>query len=396
MNEFSNVDKQKHGSEANLAVEKMLEICKTNTYLRNIIKDFKCGYPTYKDDKQFKCHFLITFHDGTNWIVYVTTSLRERIKQQLWDTLHIKKFNPYVTKSYLIYPDSIPDEEKAKFITFKYQIHNRIKYSVIDDVFSQQEFYEFIENYANKQLSVGKRKDKEGNNFERRISNILSYAENLKKYKTNDPRITGLNYPFFKKIIDSFNIDIKKVIGIKAICDSDIIGHLMTGGKPKTDIIVTVYFSDDYKLSHSFTISCKKTKLTKVSVHQYTADAFADVLDPENEKLRVLLRAFQNAGNLKTFGLQNKEELTKELKPYLQKLIKWVLGGYGGKIRDELQLANYILVNDSSEIYIHTLDEYINLLVSSNTKGNFGTPFQWTYASKRKGKDIQLKCKIIK
>ena len=120
MEEFTNVDKQKHGIAANLSVERMLENCKSNTYLRNIIKDFKCGYPTYKDDKQFKCHFLINFNDGTNWIVYVTTSLRERIKQQQWDSLHIKKFNPYVTKSYLIYPDDTPEEEKNKFIIFKY------------------------------------------------------------------------------------------------------------------------------------------------------------------------------------------------------------------------------------------------------------------------------------
>ena len=46
--------------------------------------------------------------------------------------------------------------------------------------------------------------------------------------------------------------------------------------------------------------------------------------------------------------------------------------------------------------YIHTLEEYISMLLKKENESHFGTPFQWTFASGRKGKDIQLKCKIIK
>lgn len=57
-----------------------------------------------------------------------------------------------------------------------------------------------------------------------------------------------------------------------------------------------------------------------VSVHQYTADAFADVLDPKNKILRVLLQKFQENGNLRDFGAENAELLKTELKPYYGKI----------------------------------------------------------------------------
>ena len=55
-----------------------------------------------------------------------------------------------------------------------------------------------------------------------------------------------------------------------------------------------------------------------------------------------------------------------------------------------------ILISDEKDIYIHTLEEYTSMLLKKENESHFGTPFQWTFASGRKGKDIQLKCKIIK
>ena len=88
--------------------------------------------------------------------------------------------------------------------------------------------------------------------------------------------------------------------------------------------------------------------------------------------------------------------MKNELKPYLEKLIRWVIGGYGGKVQNQLQIADYILISDEKDIYIHTLEEYTSMLLKKENESHFGTPFQWTFASGRKGKDIQLKCKIIK
>ena len=119
-------------------------------------------------------------------------------------------------------------------------------------------------------------------------------------------------------------------------------------------------------------------------------------MDSENEKLRTLLQKFQENGNLRDFGAENSIALRDELKPHLEKLVRWVIGGYGGKVQNQLQLADYILISDEKDIFIHTLEEYTQMLLKPENVSHFGTPFQWTFASGRKGKDIQLKCKIQK
>ena len=75
----------------------------------------------------------------------------------------------------------------------------------------------------------------------------------------------------------------------------------------------------------------------------------------------------------------------------------WVLGGYGGEGDPVKQNAGYILVYDSNNgnESIKRVEEYYKHLVDSGVSGAFGTPFGWTYPSKRKGKDIQLKLKLI-
>lgn len=275
-----------------------------------------------------------------------------------------------------------------KFLT------NIDSFSAIDDIVGQQELFELIENYANKNLSVGVKKDLQGNNFESYISTVLSNEKNLEKWKTLNPKLVGIHYDFFEKILFCFNLDKTTVSKINATSDKKVIGNLKTSGSPKTDIIVTVILENGTE--KHFTISCKKTNAKSVSVHQYTSDAFADVLDSENEKLRTLLQKFQENGNLRDFGDENSIALRDELKPHLEKLVRWVIGGYGGKVQNQLQLADYILISDEKDIFIHTLEEYTQMLLKPENVSHFGTPFQWTFASGRKGKDIQLKCKILK
>lgn len=45
---------------------------------------------------------------------FTTTTIRERVKASYWDTLNLKALNPKITRSYLVYPDSINPEEKKK------------------------------------------------------------------------------------------------------------------------------------------------------------------------------------------------------------------------------------------------------------------------------------------
>ena len=393
MKELDNADRAQHGYNAKDSLEQIIKDCLSKGYIKNYEKGYRCGYVDY-DNTQFFCNFLITFNDDVKWIINITTSLRDRVKMQQWDCYHIKKIDKSINKSILTYPDDIKLEEVEAFQVYKLKILNHVHYSAIDDVVGQRELYEMIQNYGTNNLSNGQKKDLIGNDFEASISSILSNRENFEKWISGDRIKVGVQYNTFEKIVNFFKLDKNTIKGIQATSDKNIIGNLESSGMPKTDVIVYVYHNDG-EVEH-FTISCKKTNEKAVSVHQYSADAFADALNPGDTNLRNLLNEFQVVGNLRDFGEINSNLLTQALKPYLNKLVKWVLGGYGGKNRTELQLANYILISDDKDIYLHTLDEYTDELLRPENISHFGTPFSWTYASGRKGKDIQLKCKILK
>lgn len=395
MPELDNSDRAQHGYNAKDSLEQIIKDCLSKSYIKEYEKGYRCGYADY-DNSQFFCNFLITFQDDVKWIINITTSLRDRVKMQQWDCYHIKKIVPSIDKSILTYPDDIKIDELDAFQSYKLKIINHVHYSAIDDVVGQRELYEMIQNYATKELSSGKRKDLIGNAFESTIASVLSNRENFEKWVTGDRVKVGVQYSDFEKIVNFFNLNKEEIKGIEATADKDIIGNLESSGMPKTDVIVYVYFKDPNKDIKHFTISCKKTNEKAVSVHQYNADAFADALNPNDSNLRILLNAFQKYGNLRDFGEDNKALLTESLKPYMKKLVRWVLGGFGGKNRTDVQLANYILISDDKDIFIHTIDEYTEELLKPENIVHFGTPFGWTYASGRKGKDIQLKCKIIK
>ena len=407
MPQYSNRDKQERGQNAKNSLESILVECQKYSYITNVEKEFRCGYKEF-DQSQFYSNFLISFKDNSKWILYTTTSCRtDRIKVNQWDSYNIKKIDSSVKKSILIYPDSVSDDEKQSFIAYNLKIQNKVPYnelaeedslklffSAIDYVISQSEFFELVEYHANQGLSCGQKKDKQGNVFESYIAGILSNTDNFYKWKNDNKNLLGMNFPFFEKIVSCLNIDKLSATSIQATADKKTIGNLFTSGKPKTDIIVKV--SGTFPEVKCYTISCKRSAKKSISAHQYSADAFADVLDEHNSKLRKLLNDFQKVGNLRDFGTDKEAELSQELKPYIHKLIKWVLGGHGGKNKNTLQIAEFILIYDEKNLYIHNIDDYINILLKNNIKGNFGTPFQWTYASGCKGKNIQLKCKILK
>ena len=219
MSQFSNSDKQEHGKNAKVALESILHECKNYAYIKEIVKDYRCGYAEY-DNTQFYCNFLIIFQDNTKWIVNITTSFRsDRLKGNQWDTYNIKEIDSTISKSVLVYPDDLSEEDKDDFIAYKFKIVNKIHFSAMDDIVGQQELFELIENYANKNLSVGVKKDLQGNNFESYISNVLSNEKNLEKWKTSNPKLVGMNYNFFEKILICFNLDKNSVVKINATSD---------------------------------------------------------------------------------------------------------------------------------------------------------------------------------
>lgn len=389
---YTNEDKNYHGRSAKLGLQQILELCSKQDYIKFIVPNFRLGEKGYKNQLQFFAPFLIEFNDGTQWVLYTTTSMRtDRIKGQQWDISNLKKIDPKIQKAYLIYPDDLSETEKNLFLQQNNKYLSKDEYSVIDEIIPQNKLNNLIEAYALKDTLPGTSDDKRGNNFEKRIADILSYQENLEKWKTDSPTAVGSNYNIFKQIVSCFGLIKNETIRINATSDKKTIGTLPSGGMPKTDVLVCVTNAINEK--KYYTISCKRSNKNQVSGHQYKADTFADVLDKNNQELRKMLNEFQSVGGIYKFGTENCEKLTQLLKPYVKRLTLWVVGGYYGLGNPQTQWANYILFyndNDEGSITIDKTEEFCNRLVT-NVHYQFGTPFQWTYPSKGLGKYIQLK-----
>lgn len=393
---FTNAEKQQHGQSAKQSLKSILTRCVDVGYLKGFWEDYRIGKVGYLNQAQFYAPFLIEFQDRSKWALFTTTSMRtDRIKGQQWDALNLKEIDNSITAVYLVYPDGISNAQKAEFLRQNNKYSNQEEYTAINALASQDEIFNIIEEYAVKDLSAGQIKDIQGNSFEKRVADILSYEQNLNKWKNNAETIEGMHYDIFEKIVNCFGLDLLHINSIFATSDKSVIGKLPSGGNPKTDVLVTVKKEDE--TVEIFTISCKRSSDKSVSVHQYTADAFADVLDCQNESLRYLLNLFQESGSLSAFGEENCEALTEEIAPYIDKLSLWALGGQGGDGNPETQWAEYILTYDNNDnsTAMHKLSHYCERLAAS-VAGSFKTPFSWTYPSKRRGESIQLKCKILK
>lgn len=394
-----------HGYGFQETLKKSLLLLKDEGYLAYVQEDFRIGEPGYLNRRQYYSPFLIQFNDRVRWILYTTTSLRtDRIKGQQWDSDRIKNADEAIDKSFLVYPDDTPQKEVSLFAKQQRKYETRNEYSRIDGIMSVQVLLTQIKERDDEILmdslgsnckptkNYGRTLDFSGRNFEKAIAATLSSHYYLSAVKENlKSKEDGLLK--FKQLMEGLEIDVTSVEKIEATADKDEIGFLPTGGSPKTDVIATLTMKDG-RILHR-TLTCKRTTKPFVSVHQYKADAMADVMDKRNERLRGLLRMFEANPVQGQFPEECQMELKAEIGKYFQVFCRWVFGGHGGA-GSELQNADYIVTfNPQKEkMAVHKIDDYIDL-VMKNRPGFVGTPFQWTYASKQRGKSIQLKTPVI-
>ena len=388
----SNADKRKRGKSLQRVLKYMVELCKELNYIEDYETDYKKGMPGYSDNNQFKAPYIIRFNDGTEWIIFTTTSLRDRIKENYWDALNLKQLNNNITESYLVYPDSLPSEDKQPFVSKNNKIQNNGEFSPLNAIISQDSFFNRIEAYALRALTPSQQRDRIGNNFEHRIASILSNPCNFEKWKNDDSVLEGLHYHIFTSIVSTFGLDNTLVKSITSTCDKSVIGYLPNGGPVKTDVLTTVTYEDDS--IEYFTISCKRSSNSSVSVHQRPADIYADVLDPTNVELRRVLNEFQRFGNKRDMNPVDADILKNELQPLILPLCKWAIGGIGGEGNPSTQWANYIIIYDNNDesIHIHTVNDFCQHLSQDCTRA-FDTPFSWSYQGTR-GENIQLSCPL--
>ena len=347
------------------------------------------GYDNH-DKSQFKADKEITASDGTEYILYSTNSIRsDRVKGQQWDAYNIKQIDGRIEYAYIIIPD---DDALKGGKAFRDKMRSGSMFSAIDDILTVEEFYEAEIAKYGERLKSGVRHDLEGRKFEELFCSILGSHENLNRFNGVGIDI-GYLYDTFYKVMRALGFEPGEIESIYATTD---IPKLPSGGNPKTDVAAVINLQDGGKITTTF--SLKDTSNTYVSVHQYSADDFADVLDPNNDQLRALLNEFQSAGCAKDMKPGTADKLRKELKPYLLDLDRWVFSGRGAVGVRSIQCAQYLVTKakGTTNVEVHNIDSYCYAQEKLNkgTSG-FGTVFQWTYASGQRGKSIQLKAKII-
>ncbi|MCI9079448.1 MAG: MspI family type II restriction endonuclease [Lachnospiraceae bacterium] len=385
-----NTKKSLHGSKGIETLDNMVNSLQEMKYIKIIKKNYSIADPDF-GEAQFKFQYLIEFRDKEQWILQHTTSIRDRINCQQWHSENIKRLNPGVKKAYVVVPDGLAKAELHKVSNYQDKIARRSIYSAIDGVFPLGEAYSMIEKKAMSLLPDGAAHAKLGLSFEAKIACILNDKQNFEKWKCNDETSTGYFYQLYLDIVKLLGLEKEKVIALKAVSD---IPKLPSGGSPKTDVLLSV---ETIQGTKNYTFSCKRSNSSWISVHEYTADAFARVLNPCDMHLKELLYEFQQAGGAGAMGVQKAEEFGNCIKKYSDILSRWVIGGVGGEGDRDTQWAEYIIIfNENSNSYsIHTVEGYIEECKRQGVKGQFGTLFKWTYPSKGRGRRIQLKGKIL-
>lgn len=390
--ESTNAERRSRGKSLQDVLGYFFDYCKELDYIVDYSPNYHKGMPGYADKEQFKAPYIIEFHDKTNWLVFTTTSLRDRIKEQYWDAQNLKQLNNKITEAYLVYPDVLSDSEKKKFKSANERIKNKAIYSTLDGLLSQDSFFNRIEEKAISNLSEWQKKVKQGKSFEHRVAATLKNPINLEKWKTDNKIIEGLHYHMFEMIMATFGIEKNSVQSIKSTSDLATIGSLPGGGEAKTDVLSEITFTDG--TAKYYTISCKRSSKKAVTVHQGTANGIADALDANNSELRRVLIEFQRAGSRDKMNENDALILEEQIQAYIMPLCDLALGGYGGKGDPQKQWANYLIIydNNTESSKSHTTKAYCELL-ANDSKRAFNTPFSWSYQGDR-GKSIQLTCPI--
>ncbi len=386
-----NTDKSNRGKSGQDNLRDLIESLKDKDYIVSYSEDYRDGYKGF-DDKQFFFQYIIEFPNNECWILHSTTSIRsDRMNIQQWNAEHLKRLNGYIKKAFVVYPNGLSEKEAKNAQNYQNKLQEARAYSAVDAVVSQSEMYSRVERYALALLgNKGKATATRGTNFEKLIVEILNNKANLLKWKKSDDIEIGYVYDVFLNFVETMELNKDQVVGISA---TNVVPSLPSGGKPKTDVIVTV---DTYEGETKYTFSCKKTSKDWVSAHEYAANQFITTLNITDDQLADAIIEFQDKGSIEKLTSESLSALETRMSAYNDRLNKWVLGGNGGQGDPEIQWANYIVTyNEATSSYsILTVDDYIEAMKTRGNIGNFGTMFKWTYPSGSLGKKIQLKMKV--
>lgn len=388
---IDNSHKAISGAQSKDALGKLLDQKQEEGVILSV-RNRKFGY-CGKRQNQFKCDYHLTFADGAEWILFSANSLTtDRLKTKQWDAYNIKHINGNIEKAYIICPDK---NNKQTVKRYRGYIRKDEDKSSIDDILFPNEFSKKIEEKVMSGSLNGERAAKNGFAFEKEVKMILENDKFLEKWKSNcaDKEFSFLR---FCKIMDKLGLKKDEVCWLSATTNIPELpkykykdGSEKKGGKPKTDVLLTVYQKKE------FTFSCKNTTSDYVTVAEFPAKYCAEIL--EDEKLENLLAEYEKLGGPKNMEKGNKQKfdlLSERMKPHLDFFHRWVLRGTEKHCSKIIQLADYIVFCKKKEMKIETIDECIERVKKGKKKGNFGTIFQWTVTSRDEKGERHTRLKI--
>lgn len=244
----------------------------------------------------------------------------------------------------------------------------------------------------------GKIGDKLGDAFEQYCENLFSSIELLNCYNGSSCLTTEYNifdFYIFQILLNLNSVFPNQIKNINATRD---IPTLSTGGKPKTDLLITINEGDD---EIKIPLSIKQTMSDKVSIAEFSVDTIIDEVDIKNPTVINLMTKHQTDGSAKNFSDQEKSTLESDLNVYRENLVRWALTGSKEKTQDfrnpdyliRFNLNKYtkdtINIISVKSVEIFSMDDYVNKTLQSNA--GFGTGLRWTYATGSKGSKIQFK-----
>ena len=144
-----------NGQISKNSLSTQLQTLQSNGTIAFCSMEYRNGYAEY-DTKQFYAPFYIEFHNGEGWLLFSTSSIRnDRMNNQQWNSLHLKKIVKNIKRAYLVVPDEISQNPKEKITAENYQkkITGNM-YSAIEDVCYQSEVIGLIEEHARNSNSV--------------------------------------------------------------------------------------------------------------------------------------------------------------------------------------------------------------------------------------------------
>lgn len=263
--------------------------------------------------------------------------------------------------------------------------------------FFSEKLQQLYEDYCIYDLPHGIVGDKLGDAFEDYCIYIFQRDEYLRAFNTRT-QING-NFEFEIFATTLLKHGIPQEVSIQKICATDDVKSRISGGLPKTDIILDLYLSNRTILQ--VPISVKQSTVSKVAFAEFDVATIVREIGITDTVLISLLEKHQEDASAKNFSSNEKQLLTDKLQPISKRFVKWVATGCPDNSCD-LRIPKIILKFDLArntykinKYAIYTPDEYVNHIMYDHNgklkKGGFGTGLSWTYATGSKGHKIQFK-----